>query len=83
MVDDLERLRADAARYRWLRERLEVRNEEPADGGKRRPAIRVRIGRAFIDTKVRFRYTDEERSVELDAAIDGAMSNSSASGNAP
>lgn len=68
----------DAARYRWLRERLEVRNME-AMNGTRRPAIDVRIGRSFVDCPVRPRASKLAQEAEarfgneLDAAIDAAI----------
>ena len=68
----------DAARYRWLRERLEVRNME-AMNGTRHPAIDVRIGRSFVDTPVRPRASKLAQEAEarfgneLDAAIDAAI----------
>ena len=73
---------ADAARYRWLRERLEVRNME-AMNGTRRPAIDVRIGRSFVDTPVRPRASKLAQEAEarfgneLDAAIDAAIGGNS------
>ena len=69
---------ADAARYRWLRERLEVRKLEAVNDA-RRPAIDVRIGRSFVDTPVRPRASKLAQEAEarfgneLDAAIDAAI----------
>ena len=68
----------DAARYRWLRERLQVRNMD-AMNGTRRPAIDVRIGRSFVDSPIRPRASKLAQEAEarfgneLDAAIDAAI----------
>lgn len=64
----------DAARYRWLRKRVEVRNLE-AMNGERRPGLEIRLGYTFMDT----RHTDsnaeyvERCSAMVDAAIDAAL----------
>ena len=62
---------ADAARYRWLRQRLEVCTKEAMNGTKR-PALEIRLGRAFLDSKVRPRIGDVCIADSLDAAIDAA-----------
>lgn len=67
----------DAARYRWLRQRVEVRKEE-AMSGSVRDALCIRIGGAFLDSpasrlrSLRDPNAGETRSRELDAAIDAA-----------
>lgn len=62
----------DAARYRWLRRRIEVRMLE-AVSGSRRQALDVRLGCAFLDTEPRPRSSDASAADALDTAIDGAM----------
>lgn len=62
----------DAARYRWLRERLQVRNME-AMNGTRRPGLNVRLGRSFFDSRVSPMGVADRRGDELDAAIDAAI----------
>ena len=69
----------DARRYRWLRPRLEIRNQfSMHHGSPARPALEVRLGHEFMDSKARNGegYTDPKRFVaeceQLDAAIDAA-----------
>jgi hypothetical protein len=62
----------DAARYRWLRERLEVRKLE-AVNGTRRPGLNVRLGRSFFDSRVSQMGIVDRRGDELDAAIDASI----------
>ena len=65
----------DASRYEWLRERVEVR-QMAAVNGTVRPAIEVRIGRAFLDSRTPKSYppeADVKRSAKLDTAIDAAI----------
>ncbi len=62
----------DAARYRWLRRRIEVCMIEPVSGTTR-PALEVRLGCEFLDITPRPRSTDASAAEALDAAIDGAM----------
>ena len=62
----------DAARYRWLRSRIEVRTME-AVSGSRRPALDVRLGYEFLDTVPRPRARDASAAEALDSAIDEAM----------
>lgn len=67
----------DAERYRWLRDRMEVRHEAAMDGTKR-PALTMRVGHSFLDSKkdpasgwTSPQFFDESRE-KLDAAIDAA-----------
>ena len=75
---ELDSLRADAARYRWLRDRLKVK-EERSLAGSYRDSIYVRVGQSFFDTPTRGStgYVDPAvyavECMELDAAIDAAM----------
>ena len=62
----------DAARYRWLRRRLEVCMMEPVSGVTR-PALDVRLGCEFLDITPRPRASDASAAEALDAAIDVAM----------
>lgn len=62
----------DAARYRWLRRRIEVCMVE-AVSGSRRPGLEVRLGCEFLDIKPRPRSSDASAAEALDAAIDEAM----------
>ncbi|MDA8119157.1 MAG: hypothetical protein M0Z85_03715 [Gammaproteobacteria bacterium] len=63
---------ADAARYRWLRERLEVRKLQPMRGPVR-PGLEVRLGCEFFDVVQRERNRRPALADELDAAIDAAI----------
>ena len=62
----------DAARYRWLRRRIEVCMIEPVSGTTR-PALEVRLGCGFLDTEPRPRDRDASVADALDVAIDEAM----------
>jgi hypothetical protein len=69
----------DAARYRWLRDRMKVHYEAPISGGENRAALMMRVGHVFLDSKIHPttgwtnpRYFDECRE-KVDAAIDDAM----------
>lgn len=63
-------LEKDAARYQWLRLRMEVRNMQSL-AGDLRPAINVRFGHAFFHKPV---SNDPTRAAdELDFAIDAAI----------
>ena len=64
-------LEKDAERYRWIRNRLEVRGQQ-AFTGSVRPGISVRVGCSFFDTEAR--KQDESTATKLDAAIDAARS---------
>jgi hypothetical protein len=69
----------DARRYRWLRNRLEIRDEESM-AGTVRPALRCRLGWSFMDSAGPRLSTNsdlyyEGKNSELDAAIDAAMQN--------
>jgi hypothetical protein len=83
LAAELAECRADAERYRWLRDRIEVRRQE-AMSGSVRPALSVRIGSAFLDSPCsRLKSLNdpdahETRSRELDAAIDAARAADSA-----
>lgn len=65
----------DAARYRWLRQRIVVRHQEMMSGAIR-PCLDVRIGFAPIGdhevVTMNPRYW-AEKADELDAAIDGVL----------
>lgn len=68
----------DANRYRWLRDRLQVRYMQAVSGEKRRGLV-MRVGHGFLDSKTPPergwtdpRYFDECRQ-EVDAAIDAAI----------
>jgi hypothetical protein len=72
-------VKQDAARYRWLRDRMEVRYEVPISGRGNRAALAMRVGHEFLDCRmnpasgwVNPRYFDECRE-NVDAAIDDAM----------
>jgi hypothetical protein len=75
---ECEALRAKAARYDWLRDRLRVRGQRALSGGVR-DGIEFRVGRTFLDAPSRgsFGYLDPAMYYaecdELDAAIDDAM----------
>jgi hypothetical protein len=67
-ADEIERLRKDVERYRWLRDRIEVRNLKSM-AGTTRPGLSVRVGRSYFDSKCNpNRFADE-----LDIAIDAAL----------
>ena len=78
---EVEALRKDAERYRWLRDRLEVRPQK-AMSGSVRDALTVRIGCSFLDSEVSKRRSlkdpdaHENGCKQLDAAIDAAMEQS-------
>ena len=79
VVAERDRLRADAERYRWLRQRIEVR-QQTAMSGSSRPGLDVRIGHGFLDRpvpNVRPQGRSKELSRELDAAIDAALAGGS------
>ena len=62
----------DAAHYRWLRERLEVRTLRAVSGSVR-PVLEVRLGCEFFDVAQRERNRRPALADELDAAIDAAI----------
>ena len=75
----LTSLAQDAARYRWLRDRLQVRYMEALGTGEKRQGLVMRVGHGFLDSKIRpetgwtdQRYFDECRQ-KVDAAIDAAV----------
>jgi hypothetical protein len=75
-VDDAEQ---DAARYRWLRDRMQVLYKARMSGGEPRAALAMRVGHEFLDCKIppaagwlAPRYFNECRE-KVDAAIDDAM----------
>ena len=71
---EVEALRADALRYRWLRMRIEVKKMQPASGPSR-AAIDVKVGCAFFDSGLPYTVPASypiEQAEELDAAIDAA-----------
>lgn len=64
----------DAKRYRWLRDRIEIREQE-AMSGKRKPGLWVAMGMTFLDCNtVRTSAHVQKKAAELDAAIDAAIS---------
>jgi hypothetical protein len=71
------RVKEDAERYRWLRERMQVRNETSVSGITK-PALSMRVGFSFTDTKSdpAKGWTDPKYFIEsqqsVDAAIDAA-----------
>ena len=74
-MTDLEK---DAARYRWLRDRMQVRYMEALGTGEKRQGLVMRVGNGFLDSKMNPehgwtdpRYFDECRQ-KVDAAIDAA-----------
>jgi hypothetical protein len=66
---ELAEAKRDAARYRWLRQRMEARELESMRGDVR-PALQVRLGAAFLDVTP---IPHDSIMAELDAAIDAAM----------
>ena len=74
-MTDIEK---EAARYRWLRDRMQVRYMEALGTGQKRQGLVMRVGHGFLDSKIRPetgwtdpRYFDECRQ-KVDAAIDAA-----------
>ena len=70
----IQALERDAGRYRWLRPRLEVKPMQAVSGSVR-PALDVRIGWSYMDSKGPI---SSSRNVaadceSLDAAIDSAQ----------
>lgn len=75
MVAERDALKADAERYRWLRMRLKVK-KQMAVSGSFREALDIRIGCAFLDSKLPRTLPEsypEELAANLDSAIDEAM----------
>lgn len=75
-MTDIEK---EAARYRWLRDRLQVMHMDALGTGEKRQGLVMRVGHGFLDSKIRpesgwtdQRYFDECRQ-KVDAAIDAAM----------
>ncbi len=74
----IDALRADAERYRWLRMRLKVR-EERSMSGSYKDSIYIRVAQSFFDTPTRGDdgYLDKsifaKECCEFDAAIDAAL----------
>ena len=74
-----ETLAKDADRYRWLRDRLQVRYEASIAGGDKRAMLTMRVWHGFFDSKIRPEYgwTDlryfDECCQKVDAAIDAAI----------
>jgi hypothetical protein len=74
-----ESVEQDAARYRWLRDRMQVLYKARMSGGEPRAALAMRVGHEFLDCKINPaagwtnpRYFDECRE-KVDAAIDEAL----------
>jgi len=79
LLKAVEAMAADAARYRWLRDRMQIRWESPISGGDKRKVLTMRVGHEFLDSKKRpesgwtgMSYFHECRE-KVDAAIDAAM----------
>ncbi len=76
---ECERLKKDAARYQWLRPRMQVRKERAVNGGDLRATLNVRIGQAFFDTPTRgskgyILASDFDTECRiLDAEVDAAL----------
>jgi hypothetical protein len=68
---------ANDRRYRWLRQRLEIRNEHSmAAGSEPRPAMAVRIGCSFLDSPLPISSNPEHwqrKAIEVDASIDAHL----------
>jgi hypothetical protein len=75
----IDALRADATRYRWLRYRIKV-SKQQAVSGSVRDALEVKVGCSFIDSRAAqgspAAYSIEQ-SEKLDAAIDAAIAKES------
>lgn len=72
-------IKIDAARYRWLRDRMMVQWESPMSGGEKRATLAMREGHCFVDSKIdpvwgwtHPKYYDECRE-EVDSLIDTAL----------
>ena len=48
-MTDIEK---DAARYRWLRDRMQVRYMEALGAGEKRQGLVMRVGHGFLDSKI-------------------------------
>ena len=78
LVEYCKAMKRDAERYRWLRERLQVRTEEMMSGAYK-PCLNVRIAYSALThtSSPRDSYLDPARfdaeCAKLDAAIDAAM----------
>ena len=69
----------EAARYRWLRDRMQVRYETPVSGREKRAVLSFRPGHGFLDSTknpetgwTNPKHFDECRE-KVDAAIDEAL----------
>ena len=85
-MTDIEK---DAARYRWLRDRLQVRYMEALGTAEKRRGLVMRVGHGFLDSKIRPetgwtdpRYFDECRR-KIDVAIDTAIESYTAGDKPP
>jgi hypothetical protein len=77
----LAALQKGAERYRWLRDRLQIRYETPMSGGLKRAVLTTRIGFGFLDSKMNpdagwisvksFDECRENVDLGIDAAIAG------------
>ena len=74
LLVELEAAQKDAERYRWLKNRIEVRKQAAVNGSVR-DSISVRIGYAFIDATTRTfpKEYEVEISAKLDQAVDAAI----------
>lgn len=79
LSDQVEALTADAERYRWLRDRLQVRYLEGLGTGEKRQGLVMRVGHGFLDSKIPptsgwtdLSYFDDCR-LQVDSAIDAAI----------
>jgi hypothetical protein len=78
-LEDMKALEKDAKRYRWLRDRLQVRYETPMIGGLKRAVLATRIGFSFLDSNmnpnagwISVKSFDECRE-KVDSGIDAAI----------
>lgn len=82
LLSVIETLVADAEKYKWLRDRMQVRYESSMNGGDKRATLSMRIGFGFLDSKklpdsgwTNPKYFDECRE-NVDSAIKTAMKDS-------
>jgi hypothetical protein len=78
-LTDIKALEKDAKRYRWLRDRLQIRYETPMIGGLKRAVLATRIGFSFLDSNmnpnagwISVKSFDECRE-KVDSGIDAAI----------
>lgn len=74
---EVEKYRRDAERYRWLRRRVRLRDERSLADIPARPALYIRVGFAFLDSKTFSIHSVEKEERDghaLDTAIDEQLS---------